>query len=555
MICSECNFENSTDATYCESCGEKLIALDTDQDNSDEVIMNNETLEQEENTVFVPISPVSFDNSTTEGDAEKISNHAVADPSRKNKTENKGFIAVIAIVICVALIVGLGIILRYKFLKLVNPERYLQVSLGRTFSDKSDMQLIDMSKYADQAVEYEFSVESEGVGADISVLYDAGAEKALFEMLFDNGTQVYDDNLMYISRELIAISFPELFNDATFLTIDPDTFADDIEELGTEPSLPSDYIDEALDMFFGKSEDGEKDLDEVAAYYREAKFLEDFAEFSHGKSVTEKINGKRYKLDAMSYVISEDDANDYLQDALGAYKQGFFDSMGYMYQGYELETSQEAFDSAFDVFSGIKIKGDIIITYYVDRNDFVRIISVDEFELSMVGESGDLAIEFEMLLGGKNNPTDDISAILTLSAEGEEVELGMDWEQSFERGVFKREIEVFIDGERKEEYLSATFEMEWDTKDKKGDNFEAVLSFGGENGFVIEVTGALTDGKSETTFKDGKLRIDDGYSENNIIDFECSISMIDPKDISIDLEDSMSLFDYIEKIEEQSMQF
>lgn len=554
MICSKCNFENSPDATYCESCGEKLIALHTDQDNSDEVIMDNETLEQEENTVFVPISPVSVDNSTTEGDAEKISNHAVADPSRKNKSENKGFIAVIAIVICVALIVGLGIIFRYKFLKLVNPERYLQVSLGRTFSDKSDMQLIDMSKYADQAVEYEFSVESEGVGADISVLYDAGAEKALFEMLFDNGTQVYDDNLMYISRELIAISFPELFNDATFLTIDPDTFADDIEELGTEPSLPSDYIDEALNMFFGKSEDGEKDLDEVAAYYREAKFLEDFAEFSHGKSVTEKINGKRYKLDAMSYVISEDDANDYLQDALGAYKQGFFDSMGYMYQGYELETSQEAFDSAFDVFSGIKIKGDIIITYYVDRNDFVRKISVDEFELSMEGENGGLAIEFEMLLGGKNNPTDDISAILTLSAEGEEVELGMDWEQSFERGVFKREIEVFIDGERNEEYLSATFEMEWDTKDKKGDNFEAVLSFGGENGFVIEVTGALTDGKSETTFKDGELRIDDGYSENNIIDFECSISMIDPKDISIDLEDSMSLFDYIEKIEEQSMQ-
>lgn len=97
--------------------------------------------------------------------------------------------------------------------------------------------------------------------------------------------------------------------------------------------------------------------------------------------------------------------------------------------------------------------------------------------------------------------------------------------------------------------------MEWDTKDKMGDNFEAVLSFGGENGFVIEVTGALADGKSETTFKDGKLRIDDGYSENNIIDFECSISMLDPKDISIDLEDSMSLFDYIEKIEEQSMQF
>ena len=112
MICSECNFENSTDATYCESCGEKLIAVDTDQDNSDEVIMNNETLEQEENTVFVPISPVSVDNSTTEGDAEKISNHAVADPSRKNKSENKGFIAVIAIVICVALIGGLGIILR-----------------------------------------------------------------------------------------------------------------------------------------------------------------------------------------------------------------------------------------------------------------------------------------------------------------------------------------------------------------------------------------------------------------------------------------------------------
>ncbi|GEM_PF-2602851 len=534
MICPKCQFENLPEAIQCESCGEELNHLHPE---------NNETVEP------VAVEEVFKEDTDRLADAGSNDEHSQedADTSAKKKSGNRVIWTIAALGVLIAVLLGLGIVFRNKILKIVNPERYLQVSLGRTFSDKVGSKIFDMSKYTDQAAEYAFSVEAEEVGGEMSVMYSAKDEKALFEMSFDDGMDIYDDIFMYVSREVIAVNIPDMLDDVEVLTIDPETFEDDFKALGLEETLPEDYIENLLDLFFAKSADGGKDSEELAEYYREAKYMEEYADFSKGKTVTERIGGETYRLATMSYVIPEDAANEYLQDVLDSYKQGLIDGMGSMYQDYEFQESQDAVDEAFETFKDIYIKGDIVITYYIDGNDYVRKITMDEVELCMAGEEGALSIEFEMLLSGEKNPADKVAAILTLGVDGEEAELGINWEQSFENGVLKREIEFFVEVEREEE-ASIVFEMEWDTKDNKGDNFEAVLSTG-DDGFAIEISGALKDDKSETTFTDGQLRIEDGYSEGIVIDFEFSISKIDPKDISMDLEDSVPFFEYIEKLE------
>jgi len=534
MICPKCQFENLPEAIQCESCGEELNHLHPE---------NNETVEP------VAVEEVFKEDTDRLADAGSNDEHSQedADTSAKKKSGNRVIWTIAALGVLIAVLLGLGIVFRNKILKIVNLERYLQMSLGRTFSDKLDSKVFDMSKYTDQAAEYAFSVEAEEVGGEMSVMYSAKDEKALFEMSFDDGMDIYDDIFMYVSREVIAVNIPDMLDDVEVLTIDPETFEDDFKALGLEETLPEDYIENLLDLFFAKSADGGKDSEELAEYYREAKYMEEYADFSKGKTVTERIGGETYRLATMSYVIPEDAANEYLQDVLDSYKQGLIDGMGSMYQDYEFQESQDAVDEAFETFKDIYIKGDIVITYYIDGNDYVRKITMDEVELCMAGEEGALSIEFEMLLSGEKNPADKVAAILTLGVDGEEAELGINWEQSFENGVLKREIEFFVEVEREEE-ASIVFEMEWDTKDNKGDNFEAVLSTG-DDGFAIEISGALKDDKSETTFTDGQLRIEDGYSEGIVIDFEFSISKIDPKDISMDLEDSVPFFEYIEKLE------
>lgn len=491
MNCSKCGTDNLPEATFCKSCGEPLTAA-------------------------VPDLPVA-----------------------KKKGKSTRFILT-TVIIALAVIAGLGFMFRNKVLKQINPERYLQVSLGRTFSDKKNSKILDISKYEKKPTKTEISVESEGVGGEAYVMYDAGGERALFEVVLDDGTTVYDDNLLYISREVIAISIPELFKESEFLTIDPATFAEDLKDLGADQKIPPDYMDNALDMFFGKSENGETNPDEVAEYFREAKFFEERAEFSQGKSISEKINGKSYKLDAMCYTFTEEEANRSLQSFFEGYKQGYMDALGDTYQGYDMEAS-------FDAFKDIRIEGDIVVTYYIDGNDYVRKIVMDEFELTMKGEEGSVAIEFEMLLGGKKNPTDNISAVLTLSSGGEEVELGMNWDESLEKGIYQGELEFTAKGDGMSEEMGATIEIEWDTKDTKGENFKAELTVDGADGFGIEMTGTLVDGKKSTSFTDGELIINDGYSDEIVVEFEYSITIIDPKDISIDLDDSMSLVDYVEQ--------
>ncbi len=500
MNCSKCGTDNLPEATFCKSCGEPLTAA-------------------------VPDLPVA-----------------------KKKGKSTRFILT-TVIIALAVIAGLGFMFRNKVLKQINPERYLQVSLGRTFSDKKNSKILDISKYEKKPTKTEISVESEGVGGEAYVMYDAGGERALFELILDDGDKVYEGNLLYVSRELIALSIPEAITEAKFLTLDPNSFSQDFKDLGMEEEIPPEYMDQVLDMFFGKTAAGKKDMDELTEYFREAKFFEEYADFSKGKSISEEINGRNYNLAAMCYEITEEDANKYLQELLNKYKQGMLDGMMTSYQGYELEGYQASVESAFDVYKNLRIDGDIVITYYIDGNDYVRKVTMDEISLTMKGQEGEIAIEFEMLLGGRNNPTDNISAVLTLSSDGEEVELGMNWDESINKGVYEGELELFAESNGMSEDIGATIEIAWDTKDKKGENFEAELTIDGADGFSIEMTGNLVDDKSSTTFKDGELIINDGYSDEVVVDFDWSISIIDPKEISVDISDDMPWTEYVEQQE------
>ncbi len=550
MKCSKCQFENLPDASLCESCGQVLVPdisePGSESDNTDMDIIEANVEQTDGKPVFLPVDKTVLVDPTDNQNANELSNSSSPVLPDKKKAAVPFKVIMAAIIIAVTLIAVLGFVFRYKFLKIISPEKYLQVSLGRTFSDKNLAGIIDTGKYENKPIKQEISAEMDGVGGELSVLYDAKGEKALFEaMIQPDGAKKYDDNLLYISREVIAVSIPDVVTEAEFLTIDPETLDEDFEELGIEESFTSENINQALDMFFGKNPKDKMNVEETKEYYRQAKFLEEYADFSQGETVREKIGGKTYKLDTMCYEISEKDANRYLHDMLDSYKQTVMDKMGGIYQGYEWNSVQDRMDSAFDVFDDIRINGDIKMTFYIDKNDYVRKILIDDFELALPNEEEKIAIEYEMLLGGNKNPTDDISALVTLGVNGQEAEMEMNWEESFESGVFQGELEWIFRDNQDSGDTSVTIELEWDTKDKKGENFSAELSFDNMDDAVIKVTGALSDNKKSTTFTDGELML---IGDNSVlIDFEYSIAIIDPKEISVDLTDSMSLMEYAEQ--------
>ena len=537
MKCSKCEFDNLPDAKICTACGETLMVATAEQVTSG----------QETQPVFLPVGSVVESGSTSDVEGSTQQSDMVPEISGK-KTFGKSFrVAVTVMILVFAVICSLGFMFRNKILKQINPESYLQVSLSRTFLDNKNAKILDMSKYDDKAVKHEFSVEADGTEAELSVMYDAKGEKALFEGMINDGYEEYDDNLLYISREMFAFSVPELLTDVDVITIDPATFGEELAELGVEPTLSEDYFDYLLDSFFGKSGNEGPNMEEFADYYREAKYLEEIGVFSEGKTVTEKINGTSYKLDTMIYVISEESSNQYLTDFLAGYKQGVMNVTESVYQGYEVEETRAAMESSLEVFDSFHIKGDIKITYYVDGNDYVRKILVEDFVVAMEGEDVEVTIGYEMLLGGKKHPTDNISAIITLSADGEEIEMGMTWEESFDKGVFEGELELYFEGDETSDKMGMTIEIEWDTLDKKGDNFKAELTADADDEFYIKLTGRLVDSKKSTSFSDGELTISDPYSDETVFEFDYSITMIDPKDITIDLDDSMPLMEYMEQ--------
>ena len=563
MNCDKCGQDNKPNALYCEKCGAEL-----------EVRAPRPVLLTEDGTkpVFVPLA-----FSDTQNTAEQPNVSANRDPSPKNsrmdelrplpvsrtskthtmsrtsKSHKKLWIVLTVIVIILALVGGLGFAYRMDIIRTIAPEKYLQLSLVRTLTGSKNeaSQILDLSKYSGKAVSHVFSVDTDQGSAEGTLMYDSDSEQALLNISASADGTDYNDNQLYISPDLIAFSMPDLITDTDYLTIDPATFAADCKKMGWDEYTSSIDLEEFIQTLFGKSEAKDTDSQLTSKITDLCSTLSKSAVFSADGSVEEEIGGKKITLDEMTYTFPQKDINYFYQDCLAIYKKEFINTMDQSVAGGLPQETQEQLDEVFDGLISIKIRDDLVIHYYIDKDGYTRKISTEDFEIyndSADADAQDTAtLGFDMVFGSGTRPADSIDVTLRLDSQDESLVADIKYETSYINGVYKNSTSIVCSDESDEpSEITMSADMEWDTKDTNGDNLSIDLKIKNDTGTIgaVVITGALTDDEKETSLSDAVIEITDADGAATAIDFSYKITIIDPSEISIDTSDSTSLFEY-----------
>ena len=554
MNCSKCGQDNKPNALYCEKCGAEL-----------EVRSPRPVLLTEDGTkpVFVPLA-----FSDTQSAAEQPYVSVNRDPSPKNlrmdelrplpvsrtsKSHKKLWIVLTVIVIVLALVGGLGFAFRMDIIRTIAPEKYLQLSLVRTLTGSKNeaSQILDLSKYSGKAVSHEFSVDADLGSAEGTLMYDSESEQALLDISASAEGNEYNDNQLYISPDLIAFSIPDVITDTDYLTIDPATFAADSKEMGWDEYTSSLDLEEFIQTLFGKSEAKDKDSQLTSEITDLCITLRKSAVFSADGSVEEEISGKKITLDEMTYTISQKDINYFYQDCLAIYKKEFINTMDQSVAGGLPQETREQFDEVFDGLISIKIRDDLVIHYYIDKDGYTRKISTEDFEIYNDSADADVqdtaTLGFAIVFGSGTRPADSIDVTLRLDSQDESFAADIKYETSYINDVYKNSTSIVCsDNSDEPSKISMSADTEWDTKDTNGDNFSIDLKIKDDTGTIgaVVITGALTDDEKETSLSDASIEITDADGTSTTIDFSYKITIIDPSEISIDTSDSTSLFEY-----------
>jgi hypothetical protein len=555
MNCEKCGSENLPEATYCEACGTPF---------------NSETVSHQDPLVFVPVD-APRNNPSPESDLNGDTDSGVTEPSEtgeekspelssSNGSKQSFWKTAIIIAIIVAVIGGLGFVFRNRIIKQLSPEKYLQMSIAKSFSTSNIDDVIDWSKYEDKAVEHSFTIDAEELEIDGSMQYDPNGEQALLEMMFDIASPEMIDGptaeemIIYISPELIALSSPSVFSEEAFVTMNPKTFADEMEAKGYEGSEYLKDLEEWIHIFFGQEpeseDDGEPEEDFNWDYWRNAEFLEENAEFSQEGTVEKKINGKTYRLDVMRYTLSAEAANNMMQSSIEGFWEEYLAAAEEIYGSLEPDMIDEMQAEIQEVIDNLFIKEDVVFTFYIDWDGNIRKMTIEDLEFAYKGETETIVLEFEIAFGGRSSPADNISAEITIWLDSEEVSIRYDWDESFDDGVYQAEMNLSVG---QDDYdIDIEYSAEWDSRKSKGDNLEIELVLNsGEESIFFEFSGTLTDSKKSTILENATLKMSDNYKEYFSIDMEYSIEIIDPEDISIDIDETTPLLEYIENFEDQ----
>lgn len=521
MYCTKCGSNNPDDAKFCRNCSEPLAE------------MTEETVKP----IFKPLS--ESDHAEPVPVQQPAAGFTPLTPLfPPKKKSHKALFIILGSVLLVLVIVGAaGVLFRNPIMKAVMPEQYLQMSLARTAvqSKNGAGQLLDLSKFATGAVKHEFTsdVDFEGSRASLdgSIMYDAETEKALVDVSIGAEGVSLDNNVLFISRDQIALSLPSQIKDTDFLTIDPATFNEDWTDKGYDDLAKIPDLQKLINIFFGKSEDG-KAVKAADVKKDFLKYLTDEAEFSTGGTVTENIGGADRKLDIMTYTISKSDANNTYQEFVSDIE----DKMAKAADMYASDSSQDV-SGVFDELETLKVKSDIKISFYIDQDGYIKRIKIDPVKI----EADDASEEIGLILDiwNEDGVAYTVAKLSTDSESGSAV-LNIDSESSFKDGVYVYSCKLYNAEEGEDS--DVTLEVEWDTKDRKGENLSVVFKSNENNKETL--TGTLIEDESKISLSDATLELKTDTAPDSTLDFSYTLSKIDASEITLDTSDSTPLLEY-----------
>jgi len=495
MICSKCGCNNVFEAQFCEICGTPLIA--------DKVNLNPE-----------------------------------AKPAKSKKNL---LIATAILVLVLVIVVCSGFILRLQIIKKVSPEKYTQMAFAQTLSGTREeaLSILDFSKYKGEAVSHIFAVDTADVNAEGTLKYDSENEKALLNVSVDGNGNNYDNNQLYISPSLIAVSLPDITADGDYLTIDPTTFAEEWKDNGWNDYVSIPNIQNLVHGLFGKSgnnEDSKQFLKDSKALTTE---LYKASVFSADGSVDESMGGETLKLDVMTYTFSEDSLNDFYQDYLSLLQDTSLVDNG---------TYTQNLDQGLEQLAEMTLNDDLVIHFYIDQQGYLRKINCEEVTVSYQGTDIDFA--FDMELTGDGCPTDAVEVVFTSESSEWKYELKIGSETQYVDGIYSASFN--IKSKSKNDYygqnstMTLSLDTTWDKKDTTGKNLEIKAKIKNESytNWEMLLSGSLTDSAKGTSLSNISVDVTDGYGYKTGFDFDYAVTKINPSEIIVDTSDSTPLLEY-----------
>jgi hypothetical protein len=467
----------------------------------------------------------------------------------------------IGIIAAVLLFIGLlCYVFRWQLIRTVAPEKYLQMSVEKTTAlmSKGTQDPWQLNSFTDVPVSHEFNVNYPDLESQISgtIMYDRLSEKARIDFNTSVEGQKSENLMLYISPEICALSVPDMLQEADMVTISPATFTEDWNEyLKDDEAIPFLDLEEQIHALFGKANQTDKKDDAQREIDQLVKNNKEDAKFSYIGTGKEDIMGKEMSLTEMTYRYGEDEMNDLFQTIIEIRADQFESYLTQVIDGNYDEFADgmsEGFDEVMDVISGVKLEDDVVVHFYVDQNNIVRKITIEEFDVSY--EDFELSMEIDMVLGGgPEAPADNMEINIVLSAEGDDLNINIVKETEETKGVHTGSLDIELSAD-KSEILFMEAEYEWDSTKTSDDNLDASISFGSE-GYKIEfaLTGLLVADKDEISLSDGIMTMKSPNEEKTEIEFTYKLTKIDSSDITIDTKDSISLFDLMEQQENGSM--
>jgi hypothetical protein len=151
----------------------------------------------------------------------------------------------------------------------------------------------------------------------------------------------------------------------------------------------------------------------------------------------------------------------------------------------------------------------------------------------------------EIEFGNADKPTDDMSALITIEADGDTAEITLDCESSYEEGVYTSSIDLAMGSEDEPGIMSISYDVEWDKKDTSGENLdsEIKIKFDGDS-IKMTLVGTLTTDDKTTSLSDAVFEIVDEYGETTTVDLSYGATLIDPSEIRVSTSDSIPLMKY-----------
>jgi len=467
-----------------------------------------------------------------------------------------------------------------------NPELFLEGALtlsglnasGAFIDLAPDFSAFDLSRFRGSPTEHRFSfsideadpdiIPIDGVGIDLSFLSNEAASSYLLNFAIDAGFLAFEDNRIFISPDMIALSFPDLYDRHQYISINPQTFAQDWNASDFADAFgeidPSDFdivlamIEEMSDMMsFGSLlemlEEYEEQFERVSENFMSAGTFVD----EGNTEIT--VGNNTYTVARLGYTFSEAAVVEYMDaimdvvfDVLFDFIDGIIAIAAIADPTLDVDEIREEMQEVFEEMNSSFPYG-MVLFYYIDVNTgLVRRSHIPDWTMVMdagFGEEESITDIVTYYLG-EVSPADVTRTYVTMTdgfGDVTEMEMFM----SIPEGgpyVFSMDMtSTALDG-------VISFEMGYNPN-ASTDNVWLEIEY--RERFVrgvLEMRGDLVDSANEFAINNGQMTL--SLNGTSVMDasFEYSLRNVAAGDVNIDRAQATSLFEIdLDQLEQDLM--